>query len=283
MTNNTKPTHEYTDAEDGVVVTAGYVPTGLESEEQRRRATAEPIRPVPMTRDQFEALPRWGGVAFAARCGRRVTPLYRHFSPAAKRSQLLTVVQAIEVAERSAANAHSFLADEAEAQVSRFLDYPDEALAQTYRSQIIDRYEWLWKGYGGVTGVEGVAFIAARAAIASLYARKVKVELHPLSWWLEQESDGQRAIDTVSGIAARAFSLLVTVASLGSIWNLASPSRDLVKLVALAKAEGWTDDTPVPPDVFGPMWEGKPPSWWRDDVLADLPDDAPQPTDATTV
>ena len=39
----------------------------------------------------------------------------------------------------------------------------------------------------------------------------------------------------------------------------------------------WTDDTPVPPSVFGPMWEGTPPPWWTDDVLGGLP---PEPATA---
>jgi hypothetical protein len=38
--------------------------------------------------------------------------------------------------------------------------------------------------------------------------------------------------------------------------------RDFVRLKRLAKEHKWTDDTPVPPDVFGPMWpEGVEPYW----------------------
>jgi hypothetical protein len=38
--------------------------------------------------------------------------------------------------------------------------------------------------------------------------------------------------------------------------------RDFDRLVTLAKKHNWTDDTPVPPDVFGPMWpEGLTPQW----------------------
>ena len=38
---------------------------------------------------------------------------------------------------------------------------------------------------------------------------------------------------------------------------------DLVaRLKRLAREQKWTDDTPVPPDVFGPMWpEGVEPYW----------------------
>jgi hypothetical protein len=38
--------------------------------------------------------------------------------------------------------------------------------------------------------------------------------------------------------------------------------RDFVRLKRLARKQKWTDDTPVPPDVFGPMWpEGVEPYW----------------------
>jgi hypothetical protein len=38
--------------------------------------------------------------------------------------------------------------------------------------------------------------------------------------------------------------------------------RDFVRLKRLARKEKWTDDTPVPPDVFGPLWpEGVEPYW----------------------
>jgi hypothetical protein len=38
--------------------------------------------------------------------------------------------------------------------------------------------------------------------------------------------------------------------------------RDFVRLRRLARKEKWTDETPVPPEVFGPMWpEGVEPYW----------------------
>jgi hypothetical protein len=38
--------------------------------------------------------------------------------------------------------------------------------------------------------------------------------------------------------------------------------RDFVRLRRLAKKEKWTDETPVPPEVFGPMWpQGVEPYW----------------------
>lgn len=38
--------------------------------------------------------------------------------------------------------------------------------------------------------------------------------------------------------------------------------RDFARLKRLAREQKWTDDTPVPPGVFGPMWpEGVAPYW----------------------
>jgi hypothetical protein len=41
--------------------------------------------------------------------------------------------------------------------------------------------------------------------------------------------------------------------------------RDFDRLRHLARKENWTDDTPVPPEVFGPMWPaGLTPDWARE-------------------
>jgi len=41
--------------------------------------------------------------------------------------------------------------------------------------------------------------------------------------------------------------------------------RDFDRLVYLAKKRRWTDDTPVPPEVFGPMWPNNlAPDWAKE-------------------
>ena len=48
-------------------------------------------------------------------------------------------------------------------------------------------------------------------------------------------------------------------------WALQFIRRDFDRVWRLAQANGWTDDTPVPPEVFGPLWpEGRVPKWARD-------------------
>jgi hypothetical protein len=45
--------------------------------------------------------------------------------------------------------------------------------------------------------------------------------------------------------------------------------RDFDHLANLAKWSHWTDDTPVPPEVFGPLWPEGPPNGWP--PIADVP------------
>lgn len=41
--------------------------------------------------------------------------------------------------------------------------------------------------------------------------------------------------------------------------------RDFDRLVTLAKKHAWTDDTPVPPETFGPMWpKNLTPDWAKE-------------------
>jgi hypothetical protein len=51
--------------------------------------------------------------------------------------------------------------------------------------------------------------------------------------------------------------------------------RDFDHLAGLAEWRHWTDDTPVPPAVFGPLWPEGPPDGWPADPdvpqRADLP------------
>jgi hypothetical protein len=50
--------------------------------------------------------------------------------------------------------------------------------------------------------------------------------------------------------------------------------RDLHRIVGLAAANSWTDDTPVPPDAFGPMWSPDAvPNWAKD--IDELPQTNP--------
>ncbi len=48
--------------------------------------------------------------------------------------------------------------------------------------------------------------------------------------------------------------------------------RDFDRIARLVKDPHWTDDTPVPPDVFGPMWPaGRTPHWAEEPPAASPP------------
>jgi hypothetical protein len=69
---------------------------------------------------------------------------------------------------------------------------------------------------------------------------------------------------SVADTVARAASVLLETATIDSLLmsQLRCIRRDFVRLKKLVRQEKWTDETPVPPNVFGPMWpEGVAPFW----------------------
>ena len=119
------------------------------------------------TKEEIAKLPRWARVAFAARCARRVVPLFKALWPVAPPRHVFNVASAVELAETAAADAN------------------DDAAA-------------------------------AAAADAN-----------------DDAADAAAAI-----------------------------RRDFNTLVRLAAGQRWTDTTPIPPEVFGPLWPDGPPQGW---------------------
>ena len=69
------------------------------------------------------------------------------------------------------------------------------------------------------------------------------------------------AIDTNAADAAGAAAVAILRAA-PEPWALQFIRRDFDRVWRLAQANGWSDDTPVPPEVFGPLWpEGRVPKW----------------------
>ena len=85
----------------------------------------------------------------------------------------------------------------------------------------------------------------ARAAFAARCARRVE----PLV-----------QLDTSADAAGAAAVAILRAAP--EPWALQFIRRDFDRVWRLAQANGWSDDTPVPPEVFGPLWpEGRVPKW----------------------
>lgn len=176
------------------------------------------------TEDEIAKLPRWARVAFAARCARRVLPLFltnRPF-PSENRYSAQDPQWSLSQAELSAATASS--------RVTSVSGYT-EAASHIYED-------------------ENPADEAAHnSANSAAYAAA-------------DAGDNSRPLRTFFAMnyAARA--------AQGSARLFAVCRRDFDLLTRLASTYGWTDDTPVPPEVFGPLWpEGKPAGWPDDPEL----------------
>lgn len=70
---------------------------------KRPKMVAEGI-PRP-TKAEIQALPRWVRVAFAARCARRVLPIFAHLQPGAPEQDLTAVEQAVSITEHASTTA----------------------------------------------------------------------------------------------------------------------------------------------------------------------------------
>jgi hypothetical protein len=87
---------------------------------------------------------------------------------------------------------------------------------------------------------------AARAAFAERCALRVK----PVRAGVSTAADAARVIFETATIDSPLTAQLRCI------------RRDFVRLKRLARKEKWTDETPVPPEVFGSMWpEGVEPYW----------------------
>jgi hypothetical protein len=112
---------------------------------------------------------------------------------------------------------------------------------------------------------------SARAAFAS---RCVERSLPALRRFDPLIADGLIAAEREAVLAADDPRVAADVALRAAemILRVASDPRDLLSLRSdfewareLVEENGWTDDTPVPPDALGPLWPpGRVPEWARD-------------------
>jgi hypothetical protein len=177
-------------------------------------------------------LPRWARAAFAARCARRVLPLYPgERSPATKsREDVAAGVQLAEVAAATGAvgeNVAGALAD-----FPLVADFPMAPASLTLPA--------------ATTGDR--AADAARDAIATAATTTGAAEL--------AAKIASRAANASAEAAANAVGEAARDAAVQAI------QHDLQNLVRAAREQGWNDDTPVPIEFFGPLWpEGEPEGW----------------------
>jgi hypothetical protein len=232
----------------------GWSRIGSVHKKTRERMMADTREEVP-SREEIAKLPRWAQVAFAARCARRVQPLFKVFWPEAPAEHCEAIERAIRLAESSAGSARlpAHAADADAADAARNAAEDAAKAAEDKDDDIEDAY----------TAAEDVED-AAKAADAADAAADAADAANAAN---ENDEDDDEDDDEDAAEAANA---VADAADAANRWGRA-PSRESVvrvirmdfeKLKAAAKKERWTNETPVPPEFFGPLWpEGEPPGW----------------------
>lgn len=181
---------------------------------------------------EISRLPRCAQVAFAARCARRVQPLFNHFWPDAPKKHLDAVDAAVRLAENCASTA-SLTASAVDA-VKAYA----AANATT-------------AAYSANTANAAAAVAAANAADATAKAA---------------DATANAAVTAVAVAAGDAAAAANAVAAKAGIAEIVA---DFEFLLAAAEGEQWDDNTPVPPEFFGPMWPNGTPDGWPEEVAVD--------------
>jgi hypothetical protein len=162
----------------------------------------------------LKALPRWAVVAFAARCARRVAPLFQRAWPEAPASDVAAVLRAVRLAEECAARAGARRAAARESALAADLASHHASFASAAVSR---------------SGAYEAAHTAANAAGTAAYPDDARTG----AWYAAV--DAAAAVLTILGQSDAAI------------------RADLDALVAAAQRDRWTDATPVPPDSFAPL------------------------------
>ena len=182
--------------------------------------------------EEIATLPRWARVAFAARCARRVLPLFKYSWPDAPEEYVAAVARDVEAAEQYARTA------------ARAIDFND-AVEATVAARLAK---------------SSAAIYAALAAAKAIQSAKFG----------RGSDDHAREAAEATTAAAEAVDTARIAAGVRPIIR-----HDFDHLARLAQRQHWTDDTPVPPEVFGPLWPEGPPTGWPADP--DTPQQTQQP------
>ncbi len=180
------------------------------------------------TVEEIRKLPRWARVAFAARCARRVLPLFRHFWPTAPSAHIRAVSNAVSIAEHAAATRAT------RATCAAAVADADAAAAAAYDT-------------GDDTTAADVAFAAAAAAAATRATTVADAVADE-----DANAAATTAADAAYAAAADEDARKLIRADLKTILNECASG-------------GWGDNAPVPPTVFGPMWPNGVPQGWPEE------------------
>jgi hypothetical protein len=187
--------------------------------------------PVLPSEEEIAKLPRWARVAFAARCARRVLPLFERYSWPQSRTEMHLLKSAVWEAEeqRDITKAEALL---------NALDLIHAGTLQTATTT-------------HSPALNALHIVACVSFALQLRNADTSVPTpEHVKFAFEAGESAARASDD-PGI------ILVL-------------RRDFDHIAKLAEWQKWDDDTPVPPEVFGPLWPERPPKGWP--AVTDAPE-----------
>ncbi len=194
-------------------------------EKKRKRRPRAGESEGPTAGDLVESLPHWARVAFSVRCGRRIWPLFTANWPNSLDEHSQAVTRALELAETSAASARP--ADGLEEARSNALQTAGQAMLAMYGIILEDDDQEPLPSDGNAALVAlFVAKTAEKAAEAANSSPDKSADLVLEAFGFARQTAG----DTSDLIQ--------------TLWN------ELTQLERIARRGQWTDQTPVPSDVW---------------------------------
>jgi hypothetical protein len=172
-----------------------------------------------ITQQEVQPLPRWARLAFATRCIRRARPLLRAPAP-----QVRILEDALARTEESA-------------RLGRSGDELAEAAASAY-TLALDNLDGKAPSAGEPEAVVVTCMVAHATAFAAEAATLSEARL--AAYLVAQSVDFAVHAFRVAGAANTAE-------------TIQAMRRDLQKLRDAVERQGWTDRSPVPPEVFGAL------------------------------
>ena len=208
------------------------------------------------TKEELKKLPRWACVAFAARCARRVQPLFNDWDREEK--HIADIEAAISAAEEAAATATTH-ADSAAADDVDSAASIAASIAATASNA----------SNAAASNAANVAASASNAASAAAASNRAAANANaPISNSVTAAnaaaytSYATNAVVDAAAAASRAADAAESDTATAVAEAVTAMTRDLELLKEASRQEEWTDDTPVPPEFFGPLWpEGEPEGW----------------------
>ena len=182
------------------------------------------------TEEDIARLPRWMRVAFAVRCAQRVRPLYQGENGEA-------VDLAIRLSVRAAATANTGSMTEASLAAGRLAAGAVDDInvaASVVEAGDHERAETLVAPVMVVRAAQQAATSVSFCSNSDAFAA-------------ESAQAAAAAARAAAKADERARPLIV---------------RDYELMLHRSSSPRWTDDTPAPPEAFGPLWPDGEPSWW---------------------